>query len=256
MKIIGILNLTFDSFSDGNVCNITAKAIFHAECMYLDGAEIIDIGAESTKPGSLPVSYIDQLHKVLVVIRVLKFRGIPTSIDTRDAIIAEECLNAGSVWLNDISALTYDFRMYTVAKYFQVVIIMHSKGLPKFMQKIARYSKISIINFENFFKNQLENSFLSYKQVLVDPGLGFAKQYRDNLQIFNYLNQLRRLGPILLGYSRKSFVGEIINENCPSARDFATIGITMKVFHYSIDYIRVHNVKATVNALFGFNLNI
>lgn len=256
MKIIGILNLTFNSFSDGNICNNTAKAIFHAEYMYLDGAEIIDVGAESTKPGSFSISYKDELCKVLSVIRVLRFRGIPTSIDTRNTITALECLNAGSLWLNDVSALTYDFRMYIVARYFQMVIIMHNIGLPKLMQKIVHHSKSLEANFGNFFKNQLENSSLCYKQVLLDPGIGFTKQHCDNLQIFNYLNHFRQLGSILLGYSRKNFIGKLIHESCPSARDFATIGVTLKVYHYSIDYIRVHNVKGAVNALIGFNLTI
>lgn len=256
MKIIGILNLTSNSFSDGNVCNNTAKAIFHAEYMYLDGAEIIDIGAESTRPGSFSILHEDELQKVLSVIRALRLRGIPTSIDTRNTITALECLNAGSIWLNDVSALTYDLRMYIIARYFQVVIIMHNIGSPKLMQKIVHYSKPLEASFENFFKNQLENSTLCYKQALLDPGIGFAKHYYDNLQIFNCLDQLRQLAPLLLGYSRKNFIGKLIHENCPNATDFATIGVTMKVFHYSVNYTRVHNVKAVINALIGFNFSI
>lgn len=239
-KLVGILNITENSFSDGGLYNELESAKQHLLEMINVGADIIDIGAESTKPYSSPVDAKTQIEKLLPIIDFAKDK-IAISIDTRSAKVAEECLKAGAKIINDVSGFDYDEKMSDViAKYNCPVIIQHSKGTPENMQNSPHYDDVIEEIFLNLHKKCEFAKSKGITNIIVDPGIGFGKTQENNFEIIRRVEEFKSLGyMIMLGISRKSFLN--LKDN--TQRDIYTTVINALAIERNVDYIRVHNVK-------------
>ena len=247
--IMGILNVTPDSFSDGGKFMEPEKAVEDGVRMAMEGADILDIGGESTRPGSDPVSIDEEMGRVLPVIRDLSKKiNIPLSVDTMKAEVAREALAAGAEIVNDVSAMNYDSQMAKViADAGAAVILMHMRGTPKVMQTgdlAYRSLRGDIISFlEKRIENAIENG-VDPERIIVDPGLGFGKTQTDNLRLIKYLREFKSLGrPIMIGASRKSFIGRITGEDSHERREGTAAAITVAITN-GCNIIRVHDVSA------------
>lgn len=246
-RIMGILNVTPDSFSDGGVYFNKEAAIEHALQMEEEGADLIDIGAESTRPGASAVSPKEQLKRIADVVRILGKRlKIPISIDTADVVVARHCLDLGASIINDIFALRKDKGLGSlIARYKAAVVLMHMKGTPRIMQKNPEYKDLisEIINFLRKAKERALESGVNEKSIIIDPGLGFGKATEHNLEIINKLSCFKILGcPILIGPSRKSFIGNVLKLPVPE-REFGTAASVVFSILNGAKIVRVHNVK-------------
>lgn len=241
-KLVGILNLTTNSFSDGGMYNDFEKAKEHLLELISDGADIIDIGAESTKPYSSPVSPKEQLEKLLPIIDFAKHKTT-ISIDTRSAIVAEECINAGANIINDVSGFDYDEKMVDViAKHNIPIIIQHSQGTPETMQNSPHYNNLIEDIFLNLKKKIDFAHSKNIKNIIIDPGIGFGKTKEDNFEIIKRIEEFQSLNcPIMLGISRKSLLDMPNADNL--AKDIYTTAINALAIERNVDYIRVHNIK-------------
>ncbi|MDI6751258.1 MAG: dihydropteroate synthase [bacterium] len=244
--IMGILNVTPDSFSDGGLFLETEDAYRHTLRMQEDGADIIDIGGQSTRPGSLPVSPEEELRRVLPVIEKLKRSNfkLPISIDTYSDKVAEACLEIGVEMVNDISGLRFSKRMRDViAKYSAACLIMHIKGTPRDMQDNPAYPDLfgEIIDYLKDGINQAEESGIS--EIVIDPGIGFGKDLEHNLQIINHLDRFCVLNrPILVGVSRKSFIGKVLNLPTEERLEGTSAACAVAILR-GANIVRVHDVK-------------
>jgi dihydropteroate synthase len=250
-KIIGILNVTPDSFSDGNgKLNIAEKFSF-VEQMINDGADIIDIGGETTKPGSEETSAEIELDRVLPILKKIKnkYPTIPISIDTRKVEVAEAGLKNGANIINDVSGLQYNPEIASiVAKYNASLVIMHSKGNPKNMQDNPIYKNVVNEVFD-FLKEKIEFAKNNgVNKIIGDVGIGFGKTLEHNLKLLQNLAYFDGLKiPMLLGISRKRFIGTITEIENPKDRDLATMLYhSLLINDTSTEFIRVHNVKYAV----------
>lgn len=241
-KLVGILNLTTNSFSDGGMYNDFEKAKEHLLELISDGADIIDIGAESTKPYSSPVSPKEQLEKLLPIIDFAKNKTA-ISIDTRSAVVAEECINAGANIINDVSGFDYDEKMVDViAKHNIPIIIQHSQGTPETMQNSPHYNNLIEDIFLNLKKKIDFAHSKNIKNIIIDPGIGFGKTKEDNFEIIKRIEEFQSLNcPIMLGISRKSLLDMPNADNL--AKDIYTTAINALAIERNVDYIRVHNIK-------------
>ena len=241
-KLVGILNLTTNSFSDGGMYNDFEKAKEHLLELISDGADIIDIGAESTKPYSSPVSPKEQLEKLLPIIDFAKNKTT-ISIDTRSAIVAEECINAGANIINDVSGFDYDEKIVDViAKHNIPIIIQHSQGTPETMQNSPHYNNLIEDIFLNLKKKIDFAHSKNIKNIIIDPGIGFGKTKEDNFEIIKRIEEFQSLNcPIMLGISRKSLLDMPNADNL--AKDIYTTAINALAIERNVDYIRVHNIK-------------
>lgn len=241
-KLVGILNLTTNSLSDGGMYNDFEKAKEHLLELISDGADIIDIGAESTKPYSSPVSPKEQLEKLLPIIDFAK-NQTTISIDTRSAIVAEECINAGANIINDVSGFDYDEKMVDViAKHNIPIIIQHSQGTPETMQNSPHYNNLIEDIFLNLKKKIDCAHSKNIKNIIIDPGIGFGKTKEDNFEIIKRIEEFQSLNcPIMLGISRKSLLDMPNADNL--AKDIYTTAINALAIERNVDYIRVHNIK-------------
>jgi len=245
--IMGILNITTDSFYDGGKYISIDKAVKHALKMVDEGADIIDIGGESTRPGAEPISVDEELKRVIPVIEILsKKLSIPISIDTYKAKVAEEAINAGATIINDISGLRFDPLMPEVASKYKVpVIIMHIKGTPKDMQKNPQYDAL-IPEITEYLRGSIvlaKQAGVEENMIIIDPGIGFGKLLDHNLQIIKNLKEFTQLGkPILIGVSRKSFIGKILNDASPSERLEGTASSVAISVINGANIVRVHDV--------------
>lgn len=244
--IMGILNVTPDSFSDGGRFFSLEAAEGEALNLERQGASIIDIGGESTRPGAQAVSAEEERERVIPLINALKKKlSIPLSIDTTKATVAARALERGASILNDISGLTEDPEMPAVVKHYKpTVVLMHRKGNSSTMKGLS--STLDEIREDLKHKAQNALSFgLSKEQIILDPGLGFGKTVADNWNILKNLNVFQSLGfPLLIGASRKSFLGDLVGGE-PHERDAATLAVTALCFEKNIEYVRVHNVLMT-----------
>lgn len=246
-KVMGILNLTLDSFSDGGKYIELNDAICHLNQLIKDGADVIDIGAESTKPYSKEVSAEDQLEKLVPILEYIQENNIktPISIDTRSSVVAEKCIELGANIINDVSGLEHDELMAeTIAKYPNIkIIIQHSQGSPESMQDNPTYENLMD---EIFFslKNKIDyatSKGIKRENIIIDAGIGFGKTREHNFEIIKRWKELRTLNcPILLGLSRKSLLNmpEATNEE----KDIYTLALNSILINENIDFIRVHNV--------------
>jgi len=251
--IMGILNVTPDSFSDGGLHYGLEDAVTHALEMAEAGADIIDVGGESTRPGSEPVPLKEELRRVIPVIKAIREESdIPISIDTYKAEVAEEALLAGADMINDISALRFDEEMKDLLAKFQVpVVLMHMQGTPKTMQENPTYTDV-VAEISAFFKERIATAVeagISEDNIIIDPGIGFGKRLEHNLEIIRRLAELKSLGrPILLGTSRKSFIGQITKAPVAERLE-GTIASTIIGIMNGADLVRVHDVRQVKRAV-------
>lgn len=242
--IMGILNVTPDSFSDGGLFTNADKAIVHAKQMVKDGADIIDVGGESTRPGSLPVSEKEELRRVKPVIeKLLKEINAPISIDTYKPKVAEECLKLGAHMVNDVTGLGNKNMIDIVKKYQVPAIIMHMKGKPKIMQNNPKYKDV-VNDIRRFLKERILNARKAgIKQIIIDPGIGFGKTTEHNLQILKRLGEFKELKcPILIGPSRKTFIGNITGMPTGERLEGTLAAVAIAVMN-GANIVRVHDVK-------------
>jgi len=254
--IMGILNVTPDSFSDGGLYISPSRLREGVETMLLDGAQIIDVGGESTRPFAHPVSTEDELRRIIPAIQAIRDLSIdiPISIDTTKAEVARAALENGATIVNDISALRSDPVMIDVVKkYDGPIIIMHMQGTPKDMQIAPNYDDV-IEEIISFFKERLYaiiRQGIDPKRIIIDPGIGFGKTVEHNLTIIRNLSAFKTLGcPILLGHSRKSFLAKALDLEV-NERDCATAMISTLCCSATrkADILRVHNVALTKQAV-------
>ncbi len=248
--IMGILNVTPDSFSDGNLFFSPDKAVEHAKQMAKEGADIIDIGGESSRPGSDPVSEEEELRRVSLIIKKLaKETNVPISIDTYKPKVAEECIKLGASIINDINGLRDKKIIEVAAKYKAPVIIMHMKGNPKTMQENPVYKDV-MREIKEFFSQQIEKARKSgIKDIIIDPGIGFGKTTEHNLKILKNLNEFKELKcPILVGPSRKSFMGNITGLPVNERLEGTLAAISIAIMN-GANIVRVHDVKECKRAV-------
>ena len=245
--IIGILNITPDSFYDGGRFSNVDEAVRQGIKMAEEGADIIDIGGESTRPGSEPISLEEELSRVIPVIeRLSQEIKTPLSIDTYKSIVAKKALDSGASMINDISALRFDPEMKKIPAEYEVpIVLMHIKGTPKNMQENPYYDDVmKEISF--YLKESItiaKDSGIKEDKIIIDPGIGFGKRLEDNLDILKNLSMLKSLGkPILVGPSRKSFIGKVLDLP-PEERLEGSLGALAVAILNGANLVRVHDVK-------------
>jgi len=245
--IMGILNVTPDSFSDGGKFIHLGKALSQAQYMEKNGADIIDIGGESTRPGAISVSVKEEINRTIPVIEeIRKISNISISIDTYKSEVAEKALLAGADFINDISGFTFDSRMMEIVKKFNVpVVLMHIKGTPQDMQTNPTYIDVikDLLEFFSFQINKALDFGIKKVQIIIDPGIGFGKQLNDNFILIRRLKEFSELGfPILIGPSRKSFIGLTL-DSPPEYRLEGTLAAVSAGILNGASIVRVHDVK-------------
>ena len=242
--IMGILNVTPDSFSDGGDYTNIDIAVNHAKEMIELGADMIDLGGESTRPGHKFVSAEEEISRIVPVIKRLKEEiNVPISIDTYKSEVAEEALKLGVDMVNDVWGLTYDGKMADV--YDGEVCIMHN-------QEGTDYDKDIMEAIKEFLQNSIDMALkagVKKEKIVLDPGIGFGKTYEQNIEVLERLGELRDLGyPVLLGTSRKSVLGKILENSTPKERVNATVATTVLGVRDGVDIVRVHDVKENKEA--------
>ena len=246
--LMGILNVTPDSFSDGGQFNKLGTALKQANTLVKEGADILDIGGQSTRPGAVQISLEEELSRVLPVVeKVRQEMSIPISVDTTRAKVAKSAVELGADIINDISGGTFDEEMLpTVAKLQVPIILMHIKGIPETMQQKTDYQDL-IGEIISFLSQQIDAAMaegVERSQIIIDPGIGFGKTYQHNLEILNRLQEFTTLNaPILIGTSRKSFIGHILNQKDPQKRVWGTAATCCAAIANHADILRVHDVK-------------
>ena len=251
--VMGVLNVTPDSFSDGGRFFETEKAVAQALQMERDGADIIDLGGESTRPFSKEISVEAEIERVIPVLQGVKGKlKAPVSIDTRKAAVAEAALEAGAAMINDISALQHDPKMAPLAARWGVpIIVMHMKGTPEIMQQSPHYEDLipEIIQFLQQAVKRATSAGVEERLIMVDPGIGFGKGFDDNLQIIKQLHRLEVLEkPILVGSSNKGFIGEILQKGV-SERNTGTMATVSAAVMNGAHVVRVHDVAKAVETV-------
>ena len=250
--IMGVLNVTPDSFSDGGEFDNVENALLQAMKMIEAGADIIDIGGQSSRPGAEEISLEAELSRVIPVITAIRQQSsIPISLDTTRAIVAAQGIAAGADLINDISGGTFDrLLLPTVAKLAVPIILMHLRGNPQTMQSLTHYDDL-VKEIKEFLQNRVKEALqwgIARENIIIDPGIGFAKTGRQNLELLRELGQFRDLGlPILIGLSRKRFIGEITGKDDPKERVFGTAAACALAIAKGSDILRVHDVAAIID---------
>lgn len=248
-RLMGILNVTPDSFSDGGRHSQVEAAIAHAERLTLDGADLIDVGGESTRPGAEDVDAATQLDRVLPVIRTLVERGIVVSVDTRLAEVAHAACNEGATMVNDMSALGDPDMLEVLREFSPELCLGHMRGTPKTMQDDPQYGDV-VSEVLSTLLIAAEKSGLPQEKVYLDPGFGFGKTYTHNLQLFRQLGAFVGTGhPVLVGISRKGFVGELLGGAAVDDRELGNLVLHMLASQSGVSCIRTHEVKQTRDVL-------
>ncbi|MBD2203740.1 dihydropteroate synthase [Calothrix sp. FACHB-1219] len=246
--LMGVLNVTPDSFSDGGEFNNIHGAVAQAKALVAAGADIIDVGGQSTRPGAEQITLEEELQRVLPVVQALRAEiDLPISVDTTRAKVAKASVAAGADLINDISGGTFDPQMLpTVASLGVPIVLMHIRGNPQNMQQQTDYQDL-MTEIYNFLAQQITAAMavgIDEQKIIIDPGIGFAKNYEQNLEIFRRLDLLKALNcPILVGPSRKSFIGRILNQPDAKARVWGTAAACCAAIFYGADILRVHDVK-------------
>lgn len=244
--VAGILNITPDSFSDGGVFFDQDEALSHAIMLADQGADIIDVGGESSRPGAEPVSLEEELNRVIPVVeKITGVLEVPVSIDTYKAEVASEAIKAGAAMINDISGLSFDSAMVeVVAKSKAALVIMHMQGEPRNMQENPKYDSV-VGDISGFLRRQIQKAVTAgvlKSQILVDPGIGFGKNLEHNLEILNRLKEFKCLGcPLYIGPSKKSFIGKITGAPA-GERQFGTAAAVTASILNGASVVRVHDV--------------
>lgn len=253
-RIMGIINVTPDSFSDGGTFFDPGNAVEQGRSLAAGGADCLDIGGESTRPGAAPVSADEEIRRTVPVIRALvEAVEVPVSIDTTKAAVAEAALEVGATIINDVSGFRADKRMIDVLRTSQTgAIAMHMRGTPKTMQKMTAYEDL-IQEVSERFRSTVcwfEDAGIEPERLMFDPGIGFGKTAEQNLELIAATPRFRELGrPILLGPSRKSFIGRLLGVESPDQRVWGTAGACACGAMLGADVLRVHDVSEVRQAV-------
>jgi dihydropteroate synthase len=250
---VGIVNVTPDSFSDGGQFLEAAAAIAHGRRLRQEGAAVLDVGGESTRPYSDPVPLDEELRRVLPVVEALAGDGATVSIDTRNAEVARRALGAGATFVNDVSALRHDPAMAGVVAEADVPLcLMHMLGEPKTMQDDPRYDDV-VEDVARFLEERLAAAVgagVHEEQVCLDPGIGFGKTLQHNLALLKAVPRLCAIGrPLMVGASRKRFIGTLTGREAGPDRASGSVGAAVVAFLGGATFLRVHDVAPTVDAL-------
>jgi len=250
--VMGILNVTPDSFSDGGLYTHIDSALYQAEKMLHDGADIIDIGGESTRPGARAVSETEELERVIPVIEKLKQSlDVIISIDTSKPVVMTEAAHAGAGLINDVMALQADGALSAASESGLPVCLMHMQGEPGTMQYQPQYENV-VTEVINFLQQRIEcclSAGIRPNQIIIDPGIGFGKTLAHNIHLFKHLSELDDLGyPVLVGASRKSMLGEITGKTT-NDRLAGSLALAVLAVNNGASILRVHDVAATVDAV-------
>lgn len=246
--LMGVLNVTPDSFSDGGLFYDLKAAIAHARDLVEAGADVLDIGGQSTRPQAVEISLEEELDRVLPVIQAVRQEtDLPISIDTTRATVARAAIAAGADIVNDISGATFDAEMLpTVADLGVPIILMHMRGTPQTMQQLTDYDDL-IGDISRFLSDRIDAAIacgIDRSQIAIDPGIGFAKTIDQNLELLHRLAEFRTLGcPLLVGPSRKRFLGHILNQPDPKARVWGTAAACCAAIVGTADLLRIHDVR-------------
>lgn len=251
-QVMGILNVTPDSFSDGGTHNSLNDAVDHAAKLIAEGASIIDIGGESTRPGASDVSIEEELQRVVPVVEAIRQRfDVWISVDTSKAQVITESANVGASIINDIRSLQEPGALEAAAKTGLPVCIMHMQGDPKTMQQSPHYENV-MMDVDRFLQENIQrcvDAGIEKNQIILDPGFGFGKNLAHNYQLLAHLSELHHFGlPILAGMSRKSMVGQLLNVP-PQERVAGSVACAVIAAMQGAQIIRVHDVKETVDAM-------
>jgi len=255
-RVMGILNLTPDSFSDGGDYPGPGEATRRASEMFAEGADLIDIGAESTRPGASEVPAGEELKRLSPVLDILKDLSCPVSVDTRKAAVMAAALDCGAAILNDVSALTFDPQALEVAKAAPGIVLMHALGTPETMQDNPVYNNV-LLDVYDCLEGRIracEDAGIERCRLIVDPGIGFGKTTAHNLDLLRGMALFHGLGtPIMVGASRKRFIGELTGETDPKARVSGSIAAALLAAAQGVQVIRCHDVRETAQALAVFS---
>ncbi len=255
---MGIINVTPDSFSDGGRFLDAAAAVAHARALVADGADLLDVGGESTRPGANPVSEQEEMGRVMPVIRQLVAEvPVPISIDTRKAAVAQAAIDAGAEIINDVSGLTADPCMVEAAAATGAgVCVMHMQGTPETMQKNPVYTDV-VAEVREYLRNRrdaLIAAGIARERICLDPGIGFGKTYEHNLLLLRSCRELVSLGcPVLVGHSRKSFLGRLVGDATVD-RTQAGVGVALALAVQGVSVLRVHDIRPVRDALLAFEI--
>lgn len=246
--LMGIVNVTPDSFYDGGHHDEPEAAVNHALDLAEAGADVLDIGGESTRPGADPVSLEEERRRVVPVIQALADRDLdqPISIDTTKAEVAERCLEAGAEWVNDVTALRADPDMArVVADHEAALVLMHMQGTPRDMQQNPEYDDV-VIEVRKFLEERVQhavNEGVSLSKIMIDPGVGFGKTLSHNRRLLTEVDRFRRLGlPVMVGHSRKSFLDGVLDRGVED-RLAGTLAVSSSLIEAGVDVLRVHDVQ-------------
>lgn len=249
--LVGVLNITPDSFSDGGLFRTVEEAVERGLSLVGDGAHVIDVGGESTRPGALPVSLEEERRRVLPVVSALAAQGVIVSIDTRHAEVADAALEHGAALVNDVSGLRHAAMRHVVARHQVPAVIMHSPvDDPAVMQQHSQYDDV-VATVVGFLQRRIDEAQQAgITKIIVDPGIGFGKTTQQNLTILSRLAELRSLGrPVLVGASRKRFVGEVTGVENPSQRVVGSVVAHLAALDQGASLLRVHDVRAHAEAI-------
>lgn len=252
-KIMGILNVTPDSFSDGGLFINKETAISHVQQMISEGADIIDVGGESTRPGATEVSLDEELQRVIPVIEMIRETSdIAISIDSSKPEVMHEAINAGASMINDVNALQAEKAIETATALDVPVCLMHMQGLPRTMQHTPDYENV-VEEVKSFLRQRVATCVtagLNKKNIIIDPGFGFGKTLEHNLSLFKHLDTFLDLEvPILVGVSRKSMIGAVLDNAPADQRLYGSVALATLAAWMNTSILRVHDVKATADAL-------
>ena len=254
-SIMGVINLTPDSFSDGGDLNSSRKVLNQVNQFLCNGVDIVDLGAQSTRPGAEEVGSNKEIKRLIPYLKLIKNEYPDTliSVDTFNSEVAHEALLNGANWINDVTGGRRDKEILDVVSKFNCpFVITHSRGNSQNMNQLSKYENVLSevkCSLETLIKNALEKN-ISRKNIIVDPGIGFSKDINQNLEILRNLDVFKKLNlPILVGASRKRFIGEILDEINPKERDIGSLAISCLCSQLNIDIVRVHNVKMNYQIL-------
>jgi len=254
-SIMGVINLTPDSFSDGGELDSSKKVLDQVNHFLSNGVDVIDLGAQSTRPGAEEVGSIREIKRLIPYLKLIKseYPDVLISIDTFNSEVAYEALLNGANWINDVTGGRRDKEILDVISTFNCpFVITHSRGNSKNMNELSKYDNLLSdvkCSLETLIKNALDKN-ISRKNIIVDPGIGFSKDLNQNLEILRNLDVFKKMNlPILIGASRKRFLGEILNEQNPKGRDIGTLAISCLCSQFNIDIVRVHNIELNYQIL-------
>jgi len=255
-NIMGVLNLTPDSFSDGGKFNSKKKGTDHALKMYQSGANIIDVGGESTRPGSNAINIKLEWSRIEKIIKSIS-KKIPLSLDTRKSEIMEKGINLGIKMINDVSGLSYDAKTIDILKKYKIpLVIQHTQGIPENMQNHPRYEN-ELLDIYDFFEKKikfLRSIGIKHSKIIIDPGIGFGKNLKHNMNLISNISIFHSLGfPILVGNSRKRFIKEISGKNDTKNRIGGTVASSIYLMMQGVQILRVHDVDELLQGVKVFN---